>query len=265
VEAESLTPAQVFSTPPRYPIDSVDNALRLLSLFRENKALRVKDAAEALGVATGTAHRLLTMLVYRGYVTQDPITRLYRPGVMLLSIGLEAARRSDRRATARPYLEELNAQLDETVQLARLEGSQVLFLDAVESSRTLRVTARTGTLHPAHCTSVGKVLLAELPRDRVVELYPEEALPRPTSNSIATRSELLLELETIRDRGFATNFGELEEGVGSVAAIVRDTSRHANLAIGAGAPLSRLDDVRIQQFAAMLREAAERLGAELSA
>jgi IclR family transcriptional regulator, acetate operon repressor len=235
VEAQSLPVVEAFSAPPRYPIESVDNALRLLSLFRTITALRVKDAAEALGVATGTAHRLLTMLVYRGYVTQDPITRLYRPGVMLLSIGLEAARRSDRRAAARPYLEELGAKLDETVQLARLEASQVLFLDAVESTRTLRVTARTGTLHPAHCTSAGKALLAELPRERIVDLYPEEALPRPTSHSIATRSELLLQLETSRERGFATNFGELEEGVGSVAVVVRDTSRHANLAIAAGA------------------------------
>jgi IclR family transcriptional regulator, acetate operon repressor len=255
---------ETFGAAPRYPIESVDNALRLLSLFRTTPGLRVKDAADALGVASGTAHRLLAMLVYRGYVAQDPLTKLYRPGAMLLSIGLQAAQRSDRRAVARPYLEELNGRLDETIQLATLEGEEVLFLDAVESSKALRVTSRAGTLRPAHCTSVGKALLAELPRERVLELYPDEELPRATLSSITSRTQLLVELEGIRERGFATNFGELEEGVGSVAAVVRNGNGHAVAAIGAGVPLSRLDDVRIQELTAAVRDAATRLGAELS-
>jgi IclR family transcriptional regulator, acetate operon repressor len=254
-----------FGGAPRYPIESVDNALRLLSLFRTTPRLRVKDAADALGVASGTAHRLLAMLVYRGYVAQDPVTKLYRPGVMLLSIGLQAAQRSDRRATARPYLEELNARLDETIQLASLEGTEVLFLDGIESRKALRVTSRAGTLRPAHCTSVGKALLAELPREHVLELYPEEQLERATPSSIGTRTQLLVELEGIRERGFATNFGELEEGVGSVAAVVRNGQGHGVVAIGAGVPLSRLDDLRIQEFADAVKDAATRLGAEFAA
>jgi len=250
---------------PRYPIESVDNALRLLALFQTSDNLRVKDAAAALGVATGTAHRLLAMLVYRGYVMQDPLTKLYRPGAILLSIGLQAAQRSDRRAVARPYLEELNARFDETIQLATLEGSDVLFLDACESSKVLRVTSRAGTMRPAHCTSVGKALLAELPRERLVDLYQDEELPRATRQSVASRSQLLLELDTIRSRGYATNFGELEDGVGSVAAVVRTQQGVAVAAIGAGAPLSRLDDVRIQEMASAVTDATNRLGAELSA
>lgn len=255
--------SESFGAAPRYPIESVDNALRLLSLFRTSDSLRVKDAAAAVGVASGTAHRLLSMLVYRGYVAQDPRTKLYQPGTMLLSIGLQAVQRSDLRAMARPHLEALNANLDETIQLATLQGSEVLFLDGCESSKVLRVTSRVGTLRPAHCTSVGKALLAELPRELVVDLYPDEKLIKTTPNSIESRSQLLLELETVRDRGYASNFGELEEGIGSVAAVTL-ANGHAVAAIGAGAPLSRLDDVRIQEIAAAIMGAVGRLGDDLS-
>lgn len=264
MEDDGVTQHETFGKPPRYPIESVDNALRLLALFRDSSQLRVKEVAEALDVASGTAHRLLAMLVYRGYVSQDPETKLYRPGVTLLSIGLQASQRSDLRAVARPHLEKLSAALDETIQLATLEGNSVFFLDGCESSKALRVTTRAGTVHPAHCTSVGKVLLAHLSRDQIVELYPDEKLPRTAENSIGLRSQLLLELDRIRERGFATNFGELEDGAGSVAAAVIGRNGHPVAALGAGAPLSRLDDLRMEELAAAAVEHAGQLGKELA-
>src|SRR5689334_5544354 len=96
-----------FGEPPRYPIGSVDKALRLLSLFLTDDRIRVKDAAQMLGVATGTAHRLLAMLQYRGYVTQDVLTKVYTPGPMLVSIGVQAAQGHDIRSLARPRMEQL--------------------------------------------------------------------------------------------------------------------------------------------------------------
>jgi DNA-binding IclR family transcriptional regulator len=242
----------------------VDNALRLLSLFRTHERIRVKDAAEALQVATGTAHRVLAMLVYRGYVTQDPFSKVYIPGVMLLSIGLQAVQRSDLRNAARPFLEDLRDQLDETIQLATLEGVEVLFIDGVESTKTLRVTSRAGTLRPAHCTSVGKALLTQIPRESLLDLYPEENLTKVTQNSIGTRSQLLLELDAIRTRGYALNFGELEDGIGSVACEVSCGGGRVLGAIGAGAPMSRLDDLRIVEMADHIRKAADELGKQIN-
>lgn len=252
---------ETFGPEPKYPVESVDNALRLLSLFRDHDRIRVKDAAAMLGVASGTAHRLLAMLVYRGYVAQDPVSKLYVPGAMLLSIGLQAAQRSDLRLVARPYLEELNERFDETIQLATLVGTDVLFIDALESGKTLRVTSRAGTLRYAHCTSVGKALLAAFPREAILELYPGEQIGQATPRSIGSRSELLVELEATRQRGYAVNIGELEDGIGSVAAVVEDTAGHAVAALGAGAPMTRLDDVRIGEIADAIVEAAGRLGA----
>jgi IclR family transcriptional regulator, acetate operon repressor len=248
---------------PRYPIESVDKALQLLSAFVSQETIRVKDAADMLGVATGTAHRLLAMLAYRGFVTRDSESRSYSPGPMLLSVGLRASSRLDLKSQARPYLEQLHAQFNETNHLAVLRGSEVLFLDGLESTKMLRVASRVGTIFPAHCTSVGKALLADLPRDRLLAIYPDEELPQVTARSIGSRTQLLLELESTAARGYATNFGELEEGIGSVAVPVRDASGRAVASLSVGAPLSRLGDGRLEQFAAAARSIAQELGAEL--
>ena len=91
----------------------------------------------------------------------------------LLEIGLAVVERSDVRTRARPLLVELVEQFNETVHLMTLEGTQVRYVDAVEGSRALRVAPRTGSLLPAHCTSGGKALLAELPDDRIPAMYAD--------------------------------------------------------------------------------------------
>ena len=250
---------------PRYPIESVDNALQLLSMFVSEETVRVKDAAEALGVATGTAHRLLAMLTYRGFVSQDSVSKAYAPGPMLLSVGLRAAGRLDLTSQARPYLEELNRRFDETIHLAVLRGADVLFVDGVESSKALRVVQRAGGIFPAHCTSVGKALLAEHQRERLLELYPDEDLLQVTARSIGRRTQLFVELDSTRARGYAINFGELEDGIGSIAVAVRAATGNAVAAVGIGAPIARLDDDRLREFAEAARSSADQLGGELLA
>jgi len=264
MDSGEVPEGDTFGELPRYPIGSVDKGLRLLSMFLTDDRIRVKDAAAVLGVATGTAHRLLAMLQYRGFVTQDPLTRVYTPGPMLVSVGLQAAQRHDIRSAARDELVRLRDLYDETIQLATLEGKEAFFIDAVESTKVLKVASRAGTFRPAHCTSVGKALLAQLPRERLLELFPEgDSLPKCTPSSVSSLSQLMIELEGTRARGYSVNFGELEEGIGSVAAVVHDARGRAVAAIGAGAPLSRLDDIRIGEFAEGVVAAAKTVGEAL--
>jgi DNA-binding IclR family transcriptional regulator len=150
----------------------VDNALRLLLLFAEKPRIRLTDASTYLGVATSTAHRLLAMLQYRGFVRQDAASRAYEPGGALTTIAAAVLRQVDVRARARPVLERLNAEFDETVHLGRLDGQMVTFLDSIESSRAVRVASRLGRSLPAHCTSTGKAMLSLLTTDELRHLHP---------------------------------------------------------------------------------------------
>jgi DNA-binding IclR family transcriptional regulator len=116
---------------PKYPIESVDNALRLILALRKTPLLRVRQASAELGVAPSTAHRLLAMLRHRGFVEQDLGTRAYRAGPALTEVGLSALQELDFRRVARPQLERLVAELDETAHLTVLRGTNVLFVDGV--------------------------------------------------------------------------------------------------------------------------------------
>jgi IclR family transcriptional regulator, acetate operon repressor len=130
-----------------------------------------------------------------------------------------------------------------------LEGNQVRYVDAVESERALRVVARTGTLVPAHCTSLGKALLSQMTDQQVAELYPSTAEPFParTDRSITTQDALMKELAKARNRGYAVNSGETEDDVGSVAVAFRDFAGRL-AAIAVAAPSSRLNAQRISRI-----------------
>jgi IclR family transcriptional regulator, acetate operon repressor len=249
---------------PAYPIASVDNALRLLMLFRGEPRVRLSDASEHLGVAHSTAHRLMAMLAYHGFVRQEPDSRAYVAGPALVEIGLAAVRQLDIRRHARPVLESLAGTLGETVHLAVLEGGNVRYLDAVESSRALRVAARTGSALAAHCTASGKALLAALPDQEVSALFSgQKSLTALTARSITARSRLLAELRDVRARGYAVNLEESEEGVASVAVAVRGPQQVPVAALAVSAPVSRMTGAAAGRVAAELRDRAAWLEGQL--
>lgn len=247
---------------PQYPIESVDRALRLLKLFSDHRELRLSDARDALGVGQSTAHRLMAMLQYHGFVEQDAVSRLYLAGPALLEIGLAAVQNLDIRGAARPILDRLCAETGETVHLGVLQGTDVLYMDAVESQSALRVSVRIGRQIPAHATSLGKAMLAALPLDRVLQLYPHEDLVAVTERTITRRSQLLAELEAVRSRGFAENIEEGEPGVGSVGVAVVESGALIG-GISVAAPRARFRKTERDRYAALLSTAAIDLASAL--
>ena len=244
---------------PAYPIASVDKALRLLMLFRAQTRVRLSEASEHLGVAHSTAHRLLAMLAYHGFVRQERDSRAYVAGPALVEIGLAAIKQMDIRLHARPVLEDLAAAFAETAHLAILEGQSVRYLDAVESSRALRVAARTGAALPANCTASGKAMLAALPESEVIALFGDGALRALTKRSVTRLTDLLAELGVVRVRGYALNTEESEDGVASVAVPVLGRNDAPVAALVVSAPVTRLDAESAERVAARLRDDAARL------
>jgi IclR family acetate operon transcriptional repressor len=230
-------------------LDSVDNALRLLLLLRRDGLLRVTQVADELGVAHSTAHRLLASLRHRGFVVQDG-SRAYRPGPACAELG-SAAYVLGLTPLVRERLERLNAEVGETVHLVVRTGRDVRFIDGVEGSQVLRVGSRTGMVLPAHRTSGGKALLAELPADQLAALYGEEL------------DAFRRELATTRRRGYGVNVEESERGVVALGVAVHDADGRAVAAITVAAPSARF---RRQEMAAVLpalRAAAARIDDDL--
>jgi IclR family acetate operon transcriptional repressor len=229
---------------PTYPIESVDNVLRLIVLITERKQIRVSEAASELGTAVSTAHRLLAMLVHHGFASQDPTSKVYRVGQVLLRAGLVAARDMEVRTLIQPYLEQLRDETGETAHAAVLQGDQMLFIACAESPNALRVASRVGTLMWAHCTSIGKAWLACESDDFLRGLYPSPTLPALTDQSITSRAALMTELNAVRRAGFARNDGESEVGVGSVSAALSRRDGRPLVSVSVSVPLVRMPEHR---------------------
>jgi IclR family acetate operon transcriptional repressor len=257
------TPSPSAEPGPKYAIESVDNALRLLLLLRETRSLGVQQASEALGVAPSTAHRLFAMLQHRGFAEQDPATRTYRAGPVLAELGLAALPELDIRRVARPRLERLVATLDETAHLVVLRGTSVLFIDCVEPSRILHAGSRIGQSLPAHATAGGKALLAALPEERLLELFPDQRLDAVTRRTQTSRRELLRELAHVREVGYAVNDGESEEELVAVAAVILSPDETPRGAITVAVPATRYDAAALERIVPAVRATAGDVGEAL--
>ncbi|MBB3674538.1 IclR family transcriptional regulator [Modestobacter versicolor] len=226
--------------PPAYPIESVGNALRLLLLLQDRPQLRVSECAAELGVARSTAHRLLAMLEHHRFLRRDPAHRTYRAGEALLSLGLAAVRGLDVRARARPFMEALRDEVDETVVLVVQEGRDVRFVDAVETTKALRVGGRVGLALPAHSTSAGLAILAAMPPAQVRELYPDPAPSGRSGSRAPTAAELDEVLAEVRQTGYAVAYTETDVEIGAIGVAVPEGLGTARAALAIAAPASRL-------------------------
>lgn len=191
---------------PPYAITSVDHALRLAQLLQREGQLTVSAAAEHLGVARSTAHRLLAMLVYRDFAERGT-DRSYRAGPVLQRGGPLPDQAVLLREVALPHLQVLVAKVNETANLIVRVGTRARFISTVECDQALRVGDRTGRMLPAHLASGGKALLAALDAGQLSEIYHGEDADLPRLRS---------ELSLIRQRGFALNEQSTEAGVSAI-------------------------------------------------
>jgi IclR family transcriptional regulator, acetate operon repressor len=241
---------------PAGSLESVDNALSLLLLLRQDGRLRLSDAAEALGVARSTAHRLMTTLRNRGFAVQGA-DKAYRPGPALYRLAM--AQRSDDELieTARPHMVWFNAQLGETVHLMVRTGAQVRFLHSIEGTHALRVGTRVGACLPAHLASGGKALLATLTAAELEEVYAS------VGGAACDLADLRRKLAAVRRGGYALNIGETERGISAVGAAVREPGGRAIAALSVSVPTLRLPRTRVPEVAAVLRDAVARMESAL--
>jgi IclR family acetate operon transcriptional repressor len=222
----------------------------------------VSSAADHLGVARSTAHRMLATLQAEGFVRQDPLSKTYGAGPKLLEIGLSAVRSLDVRAAARPALQALSTETGETAHVVILDGTDVLFVDSVESTRAVRVGSRVGMTMPAHCTAAGKVILARAP-EAEIEAYLAALPEAMTDRSLVDAEAVRAELRTVAEQGWAANFEESEDGLSAVAAAIDDPSGAVRSSITLSLPASRLPRERAVELADPVQRCAQAVSTRL--
>jgi DNA-binding IclR family transcriptional regulator len=231
------------------------NALQILDLLGEGISLRVVDVAHKLGVANSTAHRLLSTLRDNGYLRQQEGSSRYEAGPAALRLARRVNTERALERIALPHLQALRRDVNETVNLQVLVGNEVLFIASVEAHHQLRVALRVGTRGAAYANSGGKLLLAQLTDEEVRERLGEK-LEGLAPHTIVKMDELLKNLSDIRQKGYALNTGETNEGVRAVAVGIPGSDGTVIAALSLAAPATRLSIGRVRVFLPYLKATA---------
>jgi DNA-binding IclR family transcriptional regulator len=246
-----------------YRVQVLDRALAILdTLSKEREDLSLMELTARLQLHKSTAHRLLMILERHRMVEREPQTGRYRLGLRLFELGALAIARFDIRDRARPHLERVLFETEETVHLCVLDAGEVLYVDKLEPSRSVRMASRIGRLSPAHCSAVGKAMLAHLAEREVDDILKRHGLPRMTARTMVTPADLKAELQSIRQRGYAIDNEEAEDGVRCVGAAVLGHHGRPLGAISASAPSFRLTMERVPAVAASVCRAAQAISVE---
>ncbi|MDQ4117171.1 MAG: IclR family transcriptional regulator [Actinomycetota bacterium] len=238
---------------PPYSIDSVDHALRLAVLLRQEGPVGVTDAAARLGVARSTAHRLLAMLVYRDFAEQDADRRYVAGPVLRSTTRVEPV--AHLRAVALPHLRALMERTGETANLMVLVGDQVRFVATIECEHVLRVGDREGKMLPAHLASGGRALLARMSPEEIDVRYPE-------NETQVDRALLHKSLRQARRQGYSINNQDTEAGVTAIGHAVDGADGAPMAALSVALPTARYARARLPDHVAALRDAARAIARE---
>ncbi len=238
-------------------VQSLDRALELLELLASaGGEMGVSDLARRLEVHKSTAFRLLATLLDHGLVEQNASTEKYRLGYGLVRLAGAVVAELDLSRAARAVMQQLADRSRETVNLALLQGDQVVNIDQITSSHLVVNVNWVGKQNPVHCTSTGKVLLAFLPAADLRRIL-SKPLERLTPRTIVDRATLEKQLQRVREDGYAFTLEELEVGLNAVAAPVRDSRGEVIAAVSVSGPSYRVLPQRLSELGEMARDAGE--------
>jgi IclR family acetate operon transcriptional repressor len=245
-----------------------DRISPLLRAFALLERIAAADAPISLGEATAgvtlpkpTVYRMLAMLEQAGLVAREPGGRRVGAGPRLTRLALDVLRHGSAQGPRRAILQQLVATIGETCNLTMIEGSEVIYLDRVESAWPLRVTLQPGSRVPLHCTASGKLLLSLLPAARRQRILAALPLPRLTEQTIVDPRRLAAELARVRRDRLATDNEEYIAGLVCVAVPVATPEGRVVASVAVHAPVARMPLAAALGHEPALRRAATALGA----
>ncbi len=246
------------------PVGVVGKVLRILeALDGSPTGLQLRQISLQTSIHKSTAYRFLAHLESAGYLFRDD-AGAYIIGPRLAQLGAGMAFHATLRQVSRPVLQKIWRTTKETVNLAIVEGSHVLYLDVIESSHMFRMGSRVGMRRPLNCTALGKAILAFLPPDHQEEMLTSLTYERFTKRTIVDRARFRKELGKILRRGYALDDQEAELGARCVAAPILNDAGKAIAAISVSGPVTRIGRDKIRAFAAAIGNGAKEISTGLN-
>lgn len=244
-------------------VQSLERGLAVIRAFgADTPALTLSEVARSTGLTRAAARRFLLTLADLGYVRSDGRQFALTPRV--LELGYAFLSSVELPEVSEPHLERLVAEVHESSSVSVLDGDDVVYVARVPTSRIMRVSINLGTRFPAYATSMGRVLLAGLPEAELDEYLERVELHRLSPRTITSADPLRAELERVRSQGWALVDQELEEGLRSVAAPIRDRGGRTIAAVNLSAHASRTStDAMRRHLLPPLLATAARIEADL--
>ncbi len=245
-------------------VQVIDRTAAIFDCFSiDTPELGVGELARMTGLSKGTVHRLLAALEQHRLVEQDHSTKRYRLGLKLFELGRSAIAVMDYVERTQPFLRDLAGLTGDNAHLAVLDDGMVLYVAKVEGWHSVRMPSRVGQRLPAHCTALGKTLLAYKPVEDVEQILVQRPLDRRTERTITDPEVLKQELETIRGQGYGVDNEELAPDLRCIAAPIRDYTSAVVAAVSISCPSSRLTETNLTDMATKVVQTANAVSAAL--
>jgi len=239
---------------------SIERAFSILECFgQQRKALRLADVVNELDFPKQTVHRMIKQLEELGLLERDIQPEKFHLGPRMRLLGLSSIVSLNESLSTRALLNELGRKFQETVNIGILDQGEVLYIDRVECDWPLRVQLNPGSRVKAHCTAIGKLLLAYLPEPVLEVTVKNMKLESYTNKTITTPELLFSELKKIRKQGYSENTGEDILGLVALAVPIFDQNDNVIAGLAVHAPDARMDLVTIRKNIADLMETANQL------
>jgi len=244
-------------------LSSVGSALRLLKVFSADEPeLGITTLAQRMGLAKSTIHRLTSTLVSEGFLEQNLSNDRYRLGLSLFGLGTLVRRRMDVSTEALEHLHKLRDQTCETVHLAVLAKTDIMYLFNLETLQAIGMRSYIGARKPAFCTSEGRAMLAFSPPEVVAQALKGELLAR-TSKTVTSPKALSALLNGVMKSGYAMDDEESDAGMRGLAAPIRDATGAVIAAVGIAGPMQRLSKKNARNFTPWVLQAAQAISVRL--
>jgi IclR family pca regulon transcriptional regulator len=246
-------------------LQSLERGIAVIQVFsREHPALTLSEVARLAGITRATARRILLTLEKLGHVRSDG--RLFSLTPRVLTLGWAYLSSLNLWEIAQPLMEDLARETKESCSAATLDLPDIVYVARVPTGRIMTITLGVGSRLPAHATSMGRVLLADLPTEELDRFLDETPLERYTERTITDEGQLRAELASVREQGWALVDGELETGLRSIAAAIRGADGRTIAALNTSASSSRVSlDAFRSRFLPALLETADAISANLLA